>query len=170
LELFFKTISITHTIVPNFVDMMRNSRSVSFHFLYNPVPLRRRKKLKDFIASLFQEEGRRLEHLNYIFCTDEYLLQLNTTYLNHDTLTDVITFDLSENKGTIIGESYISIERVMENALLIHTSFTNELHRVIFHSVLHLCGYKDKTTQQKQEMRSKEDEYLDRYFVPRETI
>ena len=150
--------------------MTRIRQFVSFHFLYKPVSLQHRTHLKNFISSIFIKEGKSLEHLDYIFCTDEYLLQLNTSYLNHNTLTDVITFDLSDTKHRIIGESYISIERVKDNALSLHTSFTNELHRVIFHSALHLCGYNDKTNEQKLRMRSKEDEYLTQYFVPRETI
>jgi rRNA maturation RNase YbeY len=144
--------------------------TVTFHFLYKPVLLKNRNHLKRFIGTIFSKEGKQLEHLSYVFCSDEYLYQLNTTYLNHRTYTDVITFDLSENKSLIIGESYISIERVRENGALLHTTFTNELHRVIFHSALHLCGYKDKTIKEVQQIRSKEDEYLTQYFVPRETI
>jgi rRNA maturation RNase YbeY len=150
--------------------MARINPYVSFHFLYKPVRLQHRTQLKNFIVSLFEKEGRRLESLSYIFCTDAYLLQLNTTYLNHDTYTDVITFDVSHTQETISGESYISIERIKENAITLHTSLTNELHRVLFHSALHLCGYNDKTAAEQQQMRSKEDEYLTQYFVPRNTV
>jgi rRNA maturation RNase YbeY len=143
---------------------------VAFHFLYQPVPLKNRKRLKEFILKLFQTEGKKLEHLSYVFCSDEYLYRLNVSFLKHDTYTDVITFDLSSNKQFTTGESYISIERVRENAALSKTTFTNELHRVMFHSALHLCGYNDKSVKEKQQIRTKEDEYLNKYFVPRDTV
>ena len=77
-------------------------------------------------------------------CSDEYLLEINQAYLKHDDLTDIITFDLSDSPGVIKGEIYISVERVLDNALLFNTSFRDELARVVFHGALHLCGYKDK--------------------------
>lgn len=102
--------------------------------------------------------------LTYIFCNDAYLLEINQDFLNHDTYTDIITFDLSEMKNELVGEIYISIERVRENADKFHTPYKVELHRVIFHGALHLCGFKDKTKTDKEVMRRKEDLCLKEYF------
>lgn len=111
------------------------------------------------ILKLIASEGFSLGDLQYIFCDDNYLLQLNIKYLNHDTLTDIITFNYNIGKQ-INGEVYISIERVKENAQTFQVSFENELTRVMGHGVLHLCGYKDKTKSQQLEMRNKENEFL----------
>lgn len=102
--------------------------------------------------------------LTYIFCTDDALLERNIQFLNHDTYTDIITFDLSEDENHLIGEIYISIDRVKENAEKFQTSYENELHRVIFHGWLHLVGYADKSEEQKAIMRSMEDKHLQEYF------
>ncbi len=105
------------------------------------------------------------ESLTFIFCTDEYLLEINRSYLKHDYYTDIITFDLSENISSCIGELYISIDRVKDNANT-HAADTNtELHRVIFHGILHLCGYGDKSEQEIVIMRRKENYYLRQYFA-----
>ena len=98
-----------------------------------------------------------------MFCTDSYLLTLNKAFLNHNTLTDILTFTLSEKSLSIISEIYISIERVRENAVFFKTSFSHELLRVIIHGILHLCGYSDGTPRQKLKMRSKEDFYLSQF-------
>lgn len=102
--------------------------------------------------------------LNFIFCQDAYLLQINQQYLNHDTYTDIITFDLSENKTSLQGEIYIIIERIQENATRFNTTYTHELHRVIFHGVLHLCGFKDKSANDKTIMQAMENDCLNNYF------
>jgi probable rRNA maturation factor len=143
---------------------------IRFHSTIGTIPLRQRKKLKEFITFLFNTEGSALQELHYIFCSDAYLLQINQQFLNHDTYTDIITFNLSAPAEPIISDIYISIDRVRENADLLHTSFNLELHRVIFHGALHLCGYRDKSKSDKKLMRQKEEYYLARYFVPRETI
>lgn len=119
---------------------------------------------------LFKKEGRKVEAINYIFCTDDYLLELNKTHLNHDTYTDIITFELSGPHQPILSDVYISVERVKENSKLFNATFKRELHRVIFHGALHLCGYKDKSKEQSHQMRSKEEQYLNKYFVPRDTV
>lgn len=138
--------------------------AINFYF-EQPATLRKRTALKKFIESLFKKEGKNLETLNYIFCSDKFLLQINKDYLKHNFYTDIITFDLSETKtAPCIGEIYISIDRVKENARLFRLPVTQELHRVIFHGALHLCGYKDKSTRQKREMRNKEDECLANYL------
>ncbi len=103
--------------------------------------------------------------ITYVFCTDNALLQKNIAFLDHDTLTDIITFDLSEGDTKLIAEIYISAERVRENAALFKVDYNQELHRVIFHGILHLCGFKDKTEQDIREMRRKESECLHQYFT-----
>ena len=128
--------------------------------------LKDKRKLSQYLDELVQQklEGIKKTRLNYILCGDEYLLQINKHYLNHDTLTDIITFDLSDDENSITGEIYISVDRVKENAVLFKVPYNNELHRVIFHGALHLCGYKDKTTDDKVEMRQEEDNCLGVYL------
>lgn len=103
-------------------------------------------------------ESREIGELNYIFCSDDYLLKVNQEYLNHDFFTDIITFDYSESH--IEGDIYISVDRVKENAMSIEVSFKNELHRVLAHGLLHLLGYKDKSEKERKEMRLKEEACL----------
>jgi len=122
--------------------------------------LKNKTLVKRWITDTILAEGYRLKELNYIFCSDEYLLQINQQYLNHDTLTDIVTFDNSEKPGLITGDIFISIERIQENAMKFKVSETDELHRVIIHGALHLLGYKDKTKTAKAEMTQKEDFYL----------
>jgi len=133
--------------------------TIQFNFL-EPLDLRDRNRLKRFLATLFKKEGKSLDELQYIFCSDNYLLEINRQYLNHDYYTDIITFDLSEKGQSINAEIYISVDRVRENAREFGSSLKQELHRVIFHGALHLCGYKDKTANQKKEMRQMEEKYL----------
>jgi len=102
--------------------------------------------------------------LSFIFCTDDFLLSINREYLQHNTLTDIITFDMSEKAHTLQGEIYISTQRVLENAEKFSVPYLHELHRVIFHGVLHLCGYKDKTEQDQKKMRQMENKCLKEYF------
>lgn len=132
------------------------------HFFTEEIPfkLKQSRKLKDWIKSSVAKEKYSLKSLNYVFCSDASLLERNIQYLNHNTLTDIITFDLSEEEGAIEGEIYISVDRVRENAAKYSKSFEDELHRVLIHGVLHLAGYRDKKTDQKSEMRKKEDYYL----------
>ncbi len=122
--------------------------------------IRDKKKVKAWINSTIIAEGFVLEHLSFVFCNDKFLLKLNNKYLQHSTFTDIITFDLSEKKMLINGELYISIDRVKDNAKNFKTTFTNELHRVMIHGVLHLCGHKDKSTEHQTQMRALEDHYL----------
>lgn len=133
--------------------------SVQFFFLSKGISLAKRKELKSFINFIFKNEKRQLTSLTYIFCSDDYLLKINQDFLNHNYYTDIITFELSDTKE-IMGEVYISVERVKENAQNIGVSSTNELYRLIFHGALHLCGYKDKMNLEIKEMRAKEDFYL----------
>jgi len=122
--------------------------------------LKQKPLLKLLLASVFNEEGVDFKSVAYIFCTDAFLLKLNQQYLNHSTLTDVITFTLSETSLPIVSEIYISVERVRENSKELETDFTEELHRVMIHGVLHLCGYSDHSDELKAQMRKKEDYYL----------
>lgn len=117
-----------------------------------------------WIKKAILNEGFQLENLNYIFCSDAYLLQVNITYLQHDYYTDIITFDNSESSQIIDGDIFISIERVEDNSQTEQTTFFQELLRVIIHGALHLTGYDDKDTISKSIMRKMEDKYLDLYF------
>ncbi len=115
--------------------------------------------LTDWIKSIINSENRKVGELNFIFCSDAHLITINRQYLQHDDYTDIITFDYCENKK-VIGDIFISIDRLKENSEKFKVSFTDELHRVIIHGVLHLCGYKDKTPEDKKRMTQREDESL----------
>jgi probable rRNA maturation factor len=141
------------------LKIMQNKK-ISFHYIEAKFSFRQREKIKEFILQLFKKEGKKVDAINYIFCTDEYLFTLNVEYLNHDTYTDIITFFYSEKSQPVVSDIYISIERVKENANKFQTTFKHELMRVIFHGALHLCGYKDKTEAEKAKMRQKEELYL----------
>lgn len=116
-----------------------------------------------WIEQTIQSENYTLNHLNYIFCSDEYLYQINVDYLDHDYYTDIITFDNSESPNKIEGDLFISIDRIRDNAVQLNTSFDSELKRVIIHGLLHLLGYNDKSEDQQKEMRLKEDEYIQKH-------
>lgn len=136
---------------------------VSF-FYEQPVSFQKRTKLKVFIQALFRKEKVKLESLNYIFCSDQRLLEINKQFLRHDYYTDIITFELSEKGSPISGEIYISVDRVRDNAINHDEPFNREFHRVVFHGALHLCGYGDKTNAEKLLMRAREDYYLNLYL------
>jgi probable rRNA maturation factor len=127
--------------------------------------LKNKRKLSAFLDKLVSRHLRSVTkvQLTYIFCTDEFLHQMNQQYLNHNTLTDIITFDLSESKNSLTGEIYISTDRVKENAEKFGVSYDDELHRVLFHGALHLCGFKDKTDADRKVMRKNEDNCLKNY-------
>lgn len=118
----------------------------------------------DWISNVISSEDKLLGELNYIFCDDEYLHKINVEYLNHDTLTDIISFDYSEG-NLVQGDIFISIERVRENASDFKVSFNEELLRVMIHGVLHYCGYKDKSDKDEELMRSKENEKIALFHV-----
>ena len=122
--------------------------------------LKNKTIIKKWIESTIVEEGYRLVELNFILCSDEYLLRINQDYLQHDDYTDVITFDNSEEPKTIVSDIFISLERIKENALNFKSTTVNELCRVMIHGTLHLLGYLDKTKAAKKEMTAKEDFYL----------
>ena len=138
--------------------------AIQFFFLQQNISLTQRTPLKTFISNIFKKEKKRLKDLTYIFCSDEYLLQINKSHLKHNYYTDIITFDLSETPGGITGEIYISTDRVRDNAATLEVTIKEEFHRVIFHGALHLCGYKDKTPIDAKQMRAAEDRCLNAYF------
>jgi rRNA maturation RNase YbeY len=139
-------------------------RTILFNNADKGTSLRFRTKLKAFISKQCQKEGIRIEALQYVFCSDAYLLDINKRFLNHDFYTDIISFDLSEQKGSLVGDVYISIERVKENAKTEGNLYMHELLRVIFHGALHFCGYKDKKPADVKVMRSMEDKWLKAYL------
>lgn len=124
-----------------------------------PEKLRRKRWLKELAA----EAGFRIKELNYVFCSDEYLYQMNVDYLNHDTYTDIITFDNSEKAKELEGDIFISVDRVRENAKSVEVEEELELTRVLAHGLLHLMGYKDKAKEEASLMRLKEEEAIELY-------
>lgn len=122
--------------------------------------LKHKTKVRNWITSTIEKEGYALQELNFIFCSDDYLLEINQQYLNHDTYTDIITFDNSEEQGQIVSDIFISIDRIKENAKEYQKTIFDELCRIMIHGTLHLLGYKDKTKSDKALMTQKEDEYL----------
>jgi rRNA maturation RNase YbeY len=152
--------------------MAPRSAKVQLHSLVNTSLLRNRKDLKSFIEKIFRAEGKNLRTVQFIFCSDNYLLKINREFLSRDYLTDVISFDLSPD-GSAEGEVYISIDRIRRNAGIFKRPIIEELHRVIFHGALHICGHSDSTEKEKVKMRELEDHYLAKYFerkVPRITV
>jgi rRNA maturation RNase YbeY len=134
-------------------------------FFYHAVdfPFSDRNKLKKFLLLLFKSEGKKLGQLNYVFCSDSYLQQLNKKFLSHNYKTDILTFPTLDTPNSISGEIYISVERAKVNATRFKESFKQELRRLIFHGALHLCGYRDKTERQMRIMRNQEDHFLKLY-------
>ena len=137
---------------------------ISFNRADRSATLANRVALKVFIERSVQKEGLAIESLQYIFCSDKFLLNINKTYLKHNYYTDIISFDLSETKGKLIGEVYISIDRVKDNAKTHKTALKEELLRVIFHGALHFCGYKDKKPGDIKKMRFLEEKWMKSYL------
>ena len=140
--------------------------SISFNQADSKVALANRVALKSFIEKRMKKEGFSIETLTYVFCSDKYLLKMNKDFLSHNYYTDIISFDLSETPGNLIGEVYISVDRVKDNAKTHGTTLKEELHRVIFHGALHFCGYKDKKPADTIKMRQMEDRWLSAYMKP----
>jgi probable rRNA maturation factor len=122
--------------------------------------LKQKIHLKNWIRDTIEAEGYKLLEINFIFCSDDYLLKINEEFLNHSTYTDIITFDNSEKTGHILADIFISIERILENAAQFNTVVTDELHRVLIHGTLHLLGYTDKPKTKKVLMTAMENKYL----------
>ena len=138
--------------------------TISFNKADANATLANRVALKSFIEKRVKKEGYTIDSLTYVFCSDKYLLKINKDFLSHDYFTDIISFDLSEVPGQLIGEVYISVDRVKDNAKTHGTSLKEELHRVIFHGALHFCGYKDKKPSDAKKMREMEDRWLYAYM------
>ena len=138
---------------------------IQFFFIDVKITLSERRRLKTFIERMFRNEGIQINSLVIIFCSDEYLLGVNRRFLKHDYYTDIITFNLADKEKLVEGEIYISTDRIRENALINKVALQNELHRIIFHGVLHLCGFKDKKSNEKTLMTIEENKYLKMYFI-----
>lgn len=138
--------------------------AIQFFFQVKSSVPANRTRLKQFIPKIFKDHHGRAGNINFIFCSDEEVLLINKVHLQHNFFTDIITFDLSTTSKQTDADIYISVDRVKENALFFKKTIKSEMHRVIFHGCLHLCGYKDKTASASQEMRKAEDKYLQQYF------
>lgn len=132
---------------------------IFFHYADRKLNISGKHNIKSFIENLFRKEKKSLQRIDYIFCSDEYLLDINKAHLQHDYYTDIITFDLSTSIETI-AEIYISLDRVTDNAQTLNQPLNTEILRVIIHGALHLCGYNDKKKEEKLSMRKMEDKYI----------
>ncbi|OPC17716.1 rRNA maturation RNase YbeY [Elizabethkingia meningoseptica] len=132
------------------------------YFYENVSPISDEDKRAKWLEDLILDEGKKPGDINYILCDDEYLLEINKQYLDHDYYTDIITFDYCKGK-IISGDIFLSLQRVLDNASMLETKQEEELNRVLAHGILHLCGYKDKTEGEQKLMRSKEDFYIGKY-------
>ena len=137
---------------------MKITPQIFFHEEDVKCPLENEEKIKKILINYIEKEGNQCEIINYVFCSDEYLLDLNKQYLKHDYYTDILSFQMGDQP--IQGDIFISIDRVKDNAISLDIPFTDELYRVISHGVLHFLGYKDKTAQEQRIMRQKEDELI----------
>lgn len=141
------------------VSLPSLTNQISFNLIDCKFRLRDQGIIRSWVRNVVLLEGKQLDELSFSFCSDKHLLKINKQYLKHDYYTDIITFDLSEG-DSILGDIYISIDRVKENAKQNRFPFHVELKRVIIHGVLHLCGFNDKTAKERLLMREKEDHYL----------
>ncbi len=139
-------------------------KRVTFRYADRKLALLGKTTIQSFVETIFKREKKKLAHINYVFCSDAYLLNINRDFLAHDYYTDIITFGLSEPDQPVEAEIYISIDRVKDNANQLGISFKEEMLRVIFHGALHLCGYKDKKKSEVALMRQKENHYLSTYL------
>lgn len=139
-------------------------KGVTFQYADRKLALAQKTAIRVFVETIFKKEKNKLAHINYVFCSDTYLLNINRNFLSHDYYTDIITFGLSEPSEPVEAEIYISVDRVKDNAGQLGVSFKEEMLRVIFHGALHLCGYKDKKKSDITLMREKENHYLSTYI------
>lgn len=137
-----------------------NDKNILFYSEGVRFTLKNKNRIRDWINASIASHHKQAGSINYIFCSDDYLQKINSKYLKHNTLTDIVTFDNSDMPDVISSDLFLSIDRIKENAKLFHVSFVNELHRVMIHGILHLLGFNDKTDEEKLMMRSKEDYYL----------
>ena len=139
---------------------MRITERISFQTQDIVLVLKEKKKIRQWIVDAIKNEGKKTGDITYIFCSDEYLLSMNQQYLHHDDYTDVITFDYTEG-DRVSGDIFMSVERILDNSIQLKTTPEEELHRVMIHGVMHLCGYKDKKTKERTNMTKKENQYLE---------
>ncbi|TAE80068.1 MAG: rRNA maturation RNase YbeY [Bacteroidetes bacterium] len=139
--------------------MLPSSGEICFNSIDIKTSIHYKTILRKWVTETISTEGKTPGEISFNFCSDDYLLEINRTYLNHDYYTDIITFELNEG-SLVIGDIYISIDRVKENAESLNVPYQTELHRVMIHGILHLCGYKDKGKKDAKQMRDKEDYYL----------
>ena len=135
---------------------------IYYNNIDNKYIIKEKRKINSWIKLCIAEEGKKINTISFNLCSDEYILQLNNEALQHDYYTDIITFELNEKNEPIEGDIYISIDRVKDNAKTLNIPFITELQRVLIHGVLHLCGYKDKSTKEEKQMREKENYYLNK--------
>ena len=133
---------------------------ISYNNIDNNFRIKDKIKIKKWILKSIEAEKKNVNFISFNFCSDDFILELNNNALKHNYYTDIITFELNNKNENIEGDIYISVDRVKENAKILKESFTDELHRVIIHGVLHLCGYKDKSSKESKKMREKENYYL----------
>ncbi|MEO5675396.1 MAG: rRNA maturation RNase YbeY [Chitinophagales bacterium] len=133
---------------------------VSFHSLINSFKLTQQKRISNWILLVMFREEKEVEKIDFIFCSNPYILKLNKKFLFHHSSTDVITFDYSKNNKSVFAEIFISVDEVKKNARYYRVSFMDELHRVMIHGVLHCCGYSDKNVSDRKKMHIKENELL----------
>ena len=143
---------------------MRITERITFQSQDIDLVIKEKNKIRLWIVDAINKEGKKTGNITYIFCTDEYLLKINQEYLKHDNLTDVITFDYTEG-DRVSGDIFISYERIMDNSNTLGTALEDELHRVMIHGVMHLCGYKDKQPDAKAQMTDKENQYLELLLI-----
>lgn len=141
-------------------NQLDHMKKVSFQYADRKLNLAQKTTVQGFVETLFKKEKTKLAQVQYVFCSDAFLLNINRDFLQHDNYTDIITFGLSEPGEPVVAEIYISTDRVKENAAQLGHSFREEMLRVIFHGALHLCGYKDKKKAEIALMREKENFYL----------
>ena len=144
---------------------MNKDQPIRFFYNYHSFYFPQRGKLKSFIQKLVKKERKKTNQIRIVFCEKKEMRKINRKFLSHDYDTDIITFPFSDNKAAIEAELYINIPKIKEQAIEFGCSFKEELHRVIFHGVLHLCGYNDKTPSEISKMRSMENFYLKKYFI-----
>jgi probable rRNA maturation factor len=144
--------------------------SINFFTEDIPFKLERARVTRQWLKQAIHLEGKRVGQLNFIFCSDEHLYDINVSYLQHETFTDIITFDNSDSGDVVEGDIFISVDRVFENSLKYGRPFLEELYRIMIHGTLHLLGYSDKGRRTKREMTEKEDFYLTLPSVPRGTF
>ena len=138
---------------------MRSTERICFQTQDINLVVKEKNKVRQWIVDAIKNEGKKTGDITYIFCSDEYLLTMNQQYLQHDDYTDVITFDYTEG-DRVSGDIFISFERVLDNSIQLKTTPEDELHRVMIHGVMHLCGYKDKQPKERANMTVKENQYL----------